>query len=457
MSVRAMILQGGAARLSDLRAVMGQGDFARYATGHFLSNIGFWMQRIAVGWLVWTMTVSKAWLGVVAFAELFPSLLSSFIGGELADRVSRPRLFFVGQVGSTLVSFALFWGHLTGQLGVWSVTALMVTLGFIAGINLPVRLSMPHQLVPPALLPSALAVNTTTFNLSRLLGPAFAAPVLVLYGADAVFFAAFLFNACFLFALGPIAYRTAAVVSATRAKLSTVLGDLYRQKVILGVILLQFGQGALIRPASELFPAFADKVFAMGETALALLNGALGVGAIIGAMALAKPRDDQSALRVIMSTSMVLALSLAVFGITKSLWVAVLVLMVHGAAMSGSNNAAMAYVQLHTPSDRLGRVLGVYGIVFRVGPALGALAFGLTAEVMGLAATTLAFAACAVAATFAYWDVIVTAGAFRGPVAQAKPGEIPEAVRPAARAGMPPALQPQPVPAAGRVAKPETR
>lgn len=433
MSVRAIILEGGAARWSDLKACLTESVFGEYAAGHFASNIGFWMQRIAVGWLVWTLTGSKAWLGVVAFAELFPSLLSSFIGGELADRVSRSRLFFFGQIGSSAVSLLLFLGHWQGALDVWQITGLMVLLGVIAGINLPARLSMPHELVRSELLPSALAVNTTTFNLSRLLGPALAAPMLVFWGADGVFFFAFLANAVFLVTLGRIAWRRAAVVSGPRAPLREVVGDLLREKVVFAVIVLQFAQGALIRPASELFPAFADKVFALGETALALLNAALGAGAIIGALALAKPRDDANALRLIMSTSFVLAGSLAAFALTQQLWVALLILLVHGAAMSGSNNAAMAYVQLHTPKDRLGRVLGFYGIVFRVAPAVGALAFGLTAEVLGLAATTLAFAVFGAAATFAYWDRVTA------PVLQTAPG-----------AGVPPA---RPAPAAAPEAR----
>jgi MFS family permease len=416
MSVRAMILQGGAARWADLRACMAEPDFAAYTAGHFASNIGFWMQRIAIGWLVWTLTGSKAWLGFVAFAELFPSLLSSFIGGELADRFSRPRLFFFGTIGSTTVSFLLFWWHFNGDLDVWEVTGLMLLLGVIAGINLPPRLSMPHELVPNSLLSSALAVNTTTFNLSRLLGPAVAAPMLWLWGAEAVFFAAFLANAVFVVSLGRIAWRRAAVtVSGPRAPLRTVLADLAREKVVVAVIVLQFAQGALVRPASEMFPAFADRVFDMGETALALLNAALGLGAIVGAFVLARPRSDRDALRTIMSTSLVLAISLGAFAVTSNLWVALLILVMHGAMMSGSNNAAMAYVQLHTPKERLGRVLAVYGIVFRVAPAIGALAFGLTAEVVGLAATTLAFAAFGLATTFHYWQTVVTSGALDVP------------------------------------------
>lgn len=422
MSVRAILLDGGAARLADLRLVMREPYFARYAYGHFLSNIGFWMQRIAVGWLVWTLTGSKAWLGVIAFAELFPSLISSMLGGMIADRVSRPRLNLVCQVGAAAVSFLLFWGQLQGDLDVWDIGWMMILLGIIAGVNLPARLSMPHELVRGTLLPSALAVNTTTFNLSRLLGPAIAAPLLLFAGAEAVFFLAFLGNAAFVVALVPIAWRPRAVLPRANAPIRTVLQDLIRDKVVMGVMLLQFAQGAVIRPASELFPAFADRVFALGETGLALLNGALGVGAIVGALALAKPRKDDDALRLIMTTSMALALTLAVFALTQDIVWALVVLVVHGAAMSGSNNAAMAYVQLHTDPARLGRVLGVYGLVFRVAPAIGALMFGLTAELLGLGVTTVTFAVAGAVATLAYWRSVQAARA--EPAAAEAPGDI---------------------------------
>ena len=148
-----------------------------------------------------------------------------------------------------------------------------------------------------------------------------------------------------------------------------------------------------------MFPAYAEVAFDSGAVGLGLLNAALGVGAILGALALSKARSGSQALRQIVITSIVFALSLLVFSVTGLFWLALLILVVHGSSMAASNIAALAYVQLEAPQDRLGRILALYTIIFRVGPATGAFAFGLTAEVTSLSLTGVAFGLLGLAAT----------------------------------------------------------
>ena len=156
--------------------------------------------------------------------------------------------------------------------------------------------------------------------------------------------------------------------------------DVMATPIIFGVVLLQLAQGVLIRPASELFPAYATTIFRGGETALGLLNAAVGLGAVAGALALSKTREKRAALVQIFGMSTLFAISMLVFSMTHVLWLGLLLLFIYGMAMSSSNIAALAFVQLNTPSDRLGRVLSLYAIVFRVGPSLGAILFGTLAE-----------------------------------------------------------------------------
>lgn len=402
--MRAMILEAATARIADLKAVSREPDFGLYILGHFATTIGFWMQRISVGWLAWVLTGSEAWLGIIAFAELFPSILTSLAGGHLADRISRTRIMLVGQVVVAAVSAALAIGHAGGWLSIEILAGMMVLLGVVAGGMLPARLAMPHLLVSREMLPSALALNSTTFNLSRLIGPALAAPILVAGGASAVFLAAFAVNAVFLIVLWRIHRRAGRSTPQTGGvSFGRVLGDLLRARDLAAVIALQFAQGALIRPASELFPAFADEVFAAGPTGLSVLNAAVGVGAIVGALGFVKARADGAALATITLTSAILCVALAAFGLTSSLWVGAALMVVYGATMGISNVVALAYVQDHVPSERLGRVLSVYGIVFRVAPALGALGFGLSAEFAGLHSTTIVFSILGGAATLVFY------------------------------------------------------
>ncbi|GIX13563.1 MAG: MFS transporter [Paracoccaceae bacterium] len=405
--MRAMILQVASARVADLRAVAREPLFGLYILGHFATTIGFWMQRIAVGWLAWRLTGSEAWLGLIAFAELFPSILSSLAGGHLADRFSRVRVMLVGQGLVTCVSAGLAVGHLTGWLRIEALAGLMVVLGVIAGGMLPSRLAMPHLLVRPEMLASALALNSTTFNLSRLIGPALAAPILLTGDAAGVFAASLGANLAFFLLLLRIDGRTRrAARRAGGGSFRSVLADLFRARDLTAVILLQFAQGALLRPASELFPAFADEVFRSGPGGLSALNAAVGVGAIIGALGFVKARADMAALRMVTLTGGLLCAALGLFGLTSTLWMGAALMVAYGACMSISNVMALAYVQGHVAPGRLGRVLSVYGIVFRVAPALGALGFGLTAELAGLPATTILFSFLGGGATLAFWFAI---------------------------------------------------
>lgn len=391
-----MILNAARGRLSDLRAVFAIPAFRIYQTGAILMTVGFWMQRVAVGWLIWRMTGSEAWLGLVAFAELFPSILTGLIGGALADRASAPRVMMWGNLGLLGVSLALFLLGVAGQLTPPLVLVLMFVIGAISGLILPARLSMASFLAPMALLPTALAVNSTGFNLSRFIGPALAAGVLVYGPTEWVFGCAVLGYGAFSLALYRLRRTPPQGGRKRRAEgdsgsVWAVIRAMPAAPVVFGVILIQFATGVLIRPASELFPAFAEQVFDRGAAGLGALNAAMGFGAIVGALVLTSNRAPGAALRQILISTLGFAAALIAFVATADFAAALVILVIYGAAMTSSNITALGYVQMNTPIDRLGRVLSIYALVFRAGPALGAFLFGLAAEGAGLRATGLAF------------------------------------------------------------------
>ena len=389
------------ARAADVRAVFAIPAFKTYQIGNVVMTTGFWMQRIGVGWVTWQLTESEAWLGIVASAELFPSILTAVWGGVMADRQPAPRIMYLGQIASALIALGLALTYFMDVLTHWVIVALMVALGAVSGMLLPARLAMARYLVPPELLPSALAVNSTGFNLSRFVGPLLASGLLMLGSAGLVFTVAAVGFLALAVALHRIRYVPPHQDPhpATADGMLKILRDLNATPLILGILVLQFAQGILIRPASELFPAYAEVAFDAGTIGLGLLNAALGVGAMLGALAFSKARSASQALRQIVITSVVFALSLLVFSVTGLFWLALLILVVHGASMAASNIAALAYVQLESPQDRLGRILALYTIIFRVGPATGAFVFGLTAEVTSLSLTGVAFGLLGLAAT----------------------------------------------------------
>lgn len=412
--MRAPIPASARARWGDLRGVMSIPAFRDYQIGNLIHTVGFWMQRIAVGWTTWQLTGSEAWLGAVAFAELFPSILTALWGGQLADRHSSMRVLMWATLGVAGVSFALaaFW--LVGALTPGAIVVLMVVHGGLAGLALPARLGMASWLAPPPLLPAALAVNSTGFNLARFVGPAIAAGMIAAGWLTAVYLVSALTMLAFawsLWRLRGVPRQGAGRPALPPATTWEVFRAVAATPVVAGVIALQFAQGLLIRPASELFPAFAEEAFGRGAGGLGALNAALGLGAIVGALLLGASAGPRAALRHILTHSLVFGVSLLAFVSTGSFAVALAILVVHGASMSASNIAALAFVQLQTPQERLGRVLSLYTIVFRVSPAVGAVLFGLLAEAVGLTASGLVLGGLGLAATVALGVYVTRPGA----------------------------------------------
>ncbi|MEM1274034.1 MAG: MFS transporter [Pseudomonadota bacterium] len=386
--MRLLPLEAAAGRVEDFRSVFAIRDFRIYQIGNIASTLGFWMQRIAIGWVTWELTGSEALLGLVAFAELFPSILTGLWGGVLADRSSRIQVMLWGQLGVACVSAAFWLAWASGTLTPALIMVLMAALGALSGLTLPARLAMASVLTPGPQIATALAVNSTSFNLARFLGPALAGVLLVGAGAGVIFALAMLSYLLFAFCLHRLAPEDRPE-ARTAASFPEALSWLAGAGLVLAIMAVQLTQGLALRPASELFPAFADDVFDRGALGLGLLNAALGIGAIIGALAFAASGTRAQSLRQIFGGSLIFAASLAGFALVGPFWVALVMLVIQGAAMSSSNIAALTFVQRQTPEDRLGRILSIYTLVFRAAPALGALAFGLGAESAGLRKATL--------------------------------------------------------------------
>ncbi len=147
-------------------------NFRLFWSGNFLSNIGTWMQNVAQGWLVLTLTANSAfWLGVVGFAGSIPFLLFTLFGGVVADRVNKRRLLLVTQSAMMLLAFtlaALTWLKI---ITVWEVVVLSFLNGMANAMNTPSYQALVPRLVPRKDLTNAIALNSAQFNLSRILGP----------------------------------------------------------------------------------------------------------------------------------------------------------------------------------------------------------------------------------------------------------------------------------------------
>ncbi|MCB1834803.1 MAG: MFS transporter, partial [Geminicoccaceae bacterium] len=193
-----------ARRLRNLQMAFREAAYARYVAGNSVSLVGNWMQRTATGWLAWDLTGSSAWLGIVAFADLFPALLIGPVGGVLADRHDRRLLMLAFQSAMFAVAILLWLAAGAGMLGIHLLLVLTTLHGVLVGLNQPARLSLIPQLVRGDLIGPAIAINSMVFNGARFIGPAIAGLIIATFGTSWAFFVNALTYIPFLLALSTI-------------------------------------------------------------------------------------------------------------------------------------------------------------------------------------------------------------------------------------------------------------
>ncbi|HSR55023.1 MAG TPA: MFS transporter, partial [Alphaproteobacteria bacterium] len=177
--------------LAGFTRAMRHRDYRRFTISSLVSSVGTWTHRVALGWLTWELTGSYAWLGIIAFTDLFISMLVSPIAGEMADRMDRIKLTLFAQWGHLGQALAVAALVLVGVIDRWSLLALTVVFGVAHGFHAAARLAVVPNLVPREDLTPAIAINSLIFNVSRFIGPAVAGVIIVNLGVGP----AFLFNA----------------------------------------------------------------------------------------------------------------------------------------------------------------------------------------------------------------------------------------------------------------------
>ena len=374
--------------LRNIVRALGNRNYRVYAVGNFVSLCGTWLQRIAVGWLAWQLTHSGAWLGIVAFADLFPTVVLSPIAGTLADRRNRLALLKVTQSAAMAQAIALAAMTLADAMTIGSLVALSLTMGVVNAFNQPARLALIPSLVDRADLAPAVAINSTIFNSARFLGPAVAGAVIA-HGSIGL---AFAINAAsyvvFLIALQRIRLAEHETVPAARRGFlgASLEGYVYvaRHPGIGPMIVLMAATSIGSRAYVELLPGFADAVFGRGAQALAWLTATTGLGAMVGGILMASRGESAGLTRVVIANVLLMALALLGFTATTSFWFALACVFVAGFSQVINGIGGQTLVQTTVDSAMRGRVMSLYGMIFRGGPALGVLIMGSLSTQLGL-------------------------------------------------------------------------
>lgn len=364
-------------------------NFGIFVAGNCVSLIGTWTQRVATGWLTWEFTHSATWLGAMAFADLVPAVLIGPLAGVAADRWDRLSILKSAQLVGMAIGATLAVLYFLGRVDVWVLFAITLALGIVDAFIQPFRLAFVSSLVPRADLITAVAIRSTTFNLARFIGPAVAGIVIATSGVGL----AFLINAFSFVALlvALMALRVEPMVRLPHGRQVSVLGDALEGARAafttrgIGTVLMVLAVSCLMaRPVIELLPGWAGDVFNGSSSDLAMFTSSIGLGAMIGGIWLSGRPDPVGLFRVFLTGLFGLAISLLAFSASPTALIAAPILVVAGFFFITSAISAQTLVQMNVEDTLRGRVLSVYAIILRGGPAIGAVAMGFAGDIVGM-------------------------------------------------------------------------
>ena len=364
-------------------------NYTIYTTGNVFSLVGVWVQRLAVGWLAWDLTKSGFWLGAVAFADLFPVIMIAPFAGVIADRYDRRMILLFCTIMALIQSAVLCFLTVFDWISIYGLFLLTLFHGIVIALNMPSRLSLVHSLVRARNMASAIAINSVMFNLARFIGPAVAGVVITAFGIAAAFAVNAITFLVMLLAL--LFLRLPPQEMASKRERKGIVTDALQgiryaisHPVVIQTIVFMLAASFLCRPVFELLPGFADEVFHQGAAGLSILTSAVGFGAIAGGIWIAQRGKHEGLLTIMMVSLAISGLMLILFASTDLFWIAVVAMGISGVTMVTFGVSTQTLIQNAVSGKMRGRVLGLWGMIFRGGPAIGALMMGWLSGFFGL-------------------------------------------------------------------------
>lgn len=390
-------------------------NFRLFLFGQTVSLTGTWMQSIAQGWLVLQLTNSPFYVGLVSALGSLGVLLFTLYAGIIADRSDKRRMVVVTQTLQMFQAFALAALVWSGHVTTGSVMALAAFLGVVSAFDIPTRQAFLVEMVGKPDLMNAIALNTSVFNLTRVLGPVVAG---FLIGAQGVAICFFLNGVSYLAVIvSLLAMRlppwTPRVAAGTAWQgFREVVAYLRSDRRVSALVALTAFISIFGFPYLVLLPVFARDVLRVGAAGYGMLSAAVGVGAVTGALTVAVLAHRIPKGRTLVAAGSLFGVLLALFAASRAFSVALTLLALVGAAMIVNNALTNTLLQTLVPDELRGRMMGFYSFMFVGMAPVGAFQAGVFGERLGTPAAIAAGGiVSALAVAIAGWRVPELRGA----------------------------------------------
>jgi MFS family permease len=362
-------------------------NYALFFGGQSISQIGTWMQRTAVSWVIYSLTHSTFMLGLAIFASQFPSFLFSLLGGIISDRYSRYRILLITQSASMLQAILMAILVLVNHYEVWEILSLSILLGIINAFDVPARQPLVHELVSDkADLPNALALNSSMVNLARLIGPALSGLVLEKFGAGACFILnAFSFVAVII-SLSLLKLPQYGVFRKKKIKTELKEGFAYlRQTPSIKITILMLTMvSLLVLPYDTLLPVFAKVIFSGSAVTFGYIYSFIGLGAITGTFFLASLKPGADLKLVLLINTILLGIGLLAFSHVRYFPLAMVFAVLSGFGAMSQGTISITIIQTNADPAMRGRIISYLAMAMFGMLPLGSLLIGVVSEHIGV-------------------------------------------------------------------------
>ena len=384
-------------------------DFRLFWFGQLISLSGTWMQSVAQGWLVYSLTKSPFYLGMVAAAGTLPILLFTLLGGIAADRLRKRNLLLITQALSIIPAFLL--GILTDMnvITVWQVALLVAMLGTVNAFDIPARQAFFIEIVGKGHLLNAIALNSAAFHGARMIGPVIAGITIAYIGLPACFY----LNALSFFAtiialskmktMGDMKGESKGIVKDILEGIQFIKSSPEIYRIILIIAVFSFIGLTYI----TFLPVFAVEVLHAGPDGFGFLVGTTGAGALSAALFLAFRGDFQKKVKFMSLSALCFSFSLLVFSLSKVFYLSIVTLLFAGWGIVSFLATANSFIQLSVPDNLRGRVMSVYALVFLGVAPIGNSLIGVLAAAVGTTkAVTLSAVICIATSAVFYMNYL---------------------------------------------------
>ncbi|MDD5327657.1 MAG: MFS transporter [Phycisphaerae bacterium] len=382
-------------------------NYRLFFAGQSISLIGTWMQQVAISWLVYRMTSSAFYLGAVMFASQIPTCIAAPLAGVLADRWSRHKMIIVTQILSMLQATILVVLIVTHTITVWKIMCLSVFMGLINGFDIPIRQAFVYELVDRQEdIPNAIALNSLTFNGARLIGPSIAGVLIAAVGESVCFS---LNAVSYLAVIGALLALKLTPRSLNRHNGHIITGFrdgllyAYRFVPIRAILLLLALIGIIGMPYAVLMPVFAKDILHGGPRTLGFLMGAVGIGALCGAVFLASRRTVKNLDKIVVFAISIFAVGIIGFSFSRNVWLSLCLTLLAGFGMMVQMASINTILQTVVDDDKRGRIMSLYTMAFMGTAPIGSLLAGSIAHKIGAPHTLQISGVLCIIAAAVFW------------------------------------------------------